>query len=177
MIGANEPHSGEPMDATRAILDKASAIVASGKDHNAKLDDLKRLLTDFLDTDRMGRAALAKRWADFDRTQQKEFLGLFRELFQRTYVEKLLLFEQPKFGYTGQHRTNSDALVETKIITPKDEFNVSYKLVLERGRWRAVDVIVEDLSLITNFEHQLDRLLSQSSPSDVLDRMRKKYGE
>ena len=102
--------------------------------------------------------------------------ALFRELFQRTYVQKLLLFERPDFGYVGEERTGATARVDTKIVTPRDEFAVTYQMRPDADRWLATDIKIEDLSLTMNFRRQLDRLLSKSSPDEVLGRMRRKYG-
>ncbi len=165
-----------PLEYTRSILQQTRAIVDSDQTHNDKLAALSALLKNFLDTDSMGRAALDKHWSSFTPAQQKEFLTLFRELFQRTYVQKLLLFEKPDFGYVGEQRDGDTARVDTKIITPRDEFAVTYQLRAHGDQWLATDIKIEDLSLTVNFRRQLDRLLTKSSPEAVLDRMRKKYG-
>ena len=91
-------------------------------------------------------------------------------------MQKLLLFEKPDFGYVGETVTDGKARVDTKIITPRDEFAVTYQLRQDGERWLATDIKIEDMSLTMNFRRQLDRLLSKSSPEDVLGRMRKKYG-
>jgi len=166
-----------PLEYTRSTLEQARAIVDSDHSHNDKLAALSALLKNFLDTDSMGHAALDKHWSQFSPAQQKEFLTLFRELFQRTYVQKLLLFEKPDFGYVGEDRLDGGtARVDTKIITPRDEFAVTYQLREQGDRWLATDIKIEDLSLTVNFRRQLDRLLTNSSVEDVLGRMRKKYG-
>jgi len=165
-----------PLEHTRATLEETRRIIDGDKPHNEKLAALSELLKRFLDTDTMGRAALDKNWGKFAAPQQKEFLDLFRELFQRTYVQKLLLFERPDFAYVGEKIEDGTALVETKIVTPKDEFAVSYVLRAEGERWLATDIKIEELSLTGNFRRQLERLLSKASVSDLLDRMRKKYG-
>src|SRR3954454_15923637 len=82
----------------------------------------------FLDTDTMGREALGEHWSSFTPKQQQEFLVLFRRLFQRTYVQELLLFDKPQFVYVGESRLNGEARVDTKIVTPQDDFNVVYQL-------------------------------------------------
>jgi phospholipid transport system substrate-binding protein len=166
-----------PLEYTRSILEQTRVIVDSAKTHDEKLAELSALLKNFLDTDTMGRDALDKHWTQFSPAQQKEFLTLFRELFQRTYVQKLLLFERPDFGYVGQSvAPDGTARVDTKIITPRDEFAVAYRERPNGDTWLATDIQIEDLSLTTNFRRQLDRLLSKSTPEDVLNRMRKKYG-
>jgi phospholipid transport system substrate-binding protein len=170
------PLAATPLEYTRTTLEQARTIVDSDRTHNQKLDALSVLLKDFLDTDAMGRAALDKNWSRFTPAQQKEFLTLFRDLFQRTYVQKLLLFEKPDFGYVGEERHDDTARVDTKIITPRDEFAVTYQLRAAGGRWLATDIKIEDLSLTMNFRRQLDRLLQKASVEDLLGRMRRKYG-
>ena len=94
-------------------------------------------------------------------------------------MQKLLLFEKPDFAYVSEEREegmDGKARVDTKIITPRDEFAVTYQLRPEADRWLTIDIKIEDLSLTMNFRHQLDRLLAKSSVEEVLGRMRKKYG-
>ena len=165
-----------PLDYTRTTLEQTRAIVDSQRTHDEKLAALSTLLKTFLDTDTMGRAALDKHWSQFSPAQQKEFLSLFRELFQRTYVQKLLLFERPDFAYVGAEQLpGGTARVDTKIITARDEFAVTYQERPEGDHWLATDIKIEDLSLTANFRHQFDRLLTKSSVEEVLGRMRKKY--
>src|SRR5262249_2504145 len=119
LLLAPAAYASTPLEYTRTTLEKARTIVASDRSHNDKLTALSDLLKTFLDTDAMGKAALADHWGKFSAAQQKEFLTLFRELFQRTYVQKLLLFEKPDFGYVGEEKADGGARVETKIITPR----------------------------------------------------------
>ena len=164
------------LDHTRRTLDQTRVIIDSDRSHNEKLAALHELLETFLDTDTMGRSALAEHWGRFSRMQQTEFLVLFRELFQRTYVQKLLLFDRPDFEYVGQETVGDYIRVDTLILTPRDEFAVTYQFRQHGGGWLASDIRIEDLSLTTNFRRQLDRLLAKASPDNVLDRMRRKYG-
>ena len=173
---AHVASAASPLEYTRSTLEQTRAIVAGVQTHNEKLAALSAVLKNFLDTDSMGKAALDKRWGSFAPAQQTEFLSLFRELFQRTYVQKLLLFEKPDFAYVGEQMLDGQARVDTKIITPRDEFAVTYQLRPEGDHWLATDIKIEELSLTMNFRRQLDRLLSKSSVEEVLGRMRRKYG-
>jgi phospholipid transport system substrate-binding protein len=168
--------AASPLDYTRTILDQAHAIVASSQTHNEKLAALTALFSKFLDTDAMGRDALGPHWSSFTPEQQKEFLSLFRELLQRTYVQKLLLFENPNFVYAGEQLTGAGAVVDTKIVTPRDEFDVSYRLKPAGDTWQATAITVEDVSLTANLGSQLNDLLSLMSVDDLLTLMRRKYG-
>lgn len=164
------------LEYTRSTLQQASDIVASQRSHDQKLAQLSALFKNFLDTDEMGRAALGGHWTSFTPPQRKEFLVLFGRLLERTYVQKLLLFENPRFAYNGQVLLHGEARVDTSIITPRDDFAVVYLLRPDGNHWLATSIRVENVSLIANLGSQLDRLLSRSSVDDVLDLMRRKYG-
>jgi phospholipid transport system substrate-binding protein len=137
---------------------------------------LSALFSKFLDTDAMGREALGAHWSSFTPAQQNEFLGLFRELLQRTYVQKLLLFDNPNFVYAGEQLTGAGAVVDTKIVTPRDQFDVTYREKPAGDTWLATAITVEDVSLTANLGSQLNDLLSSMSVDDLLTLMRRKYG-
>jgi ABC-type transporter MlaC component len=168
--------AASPLDYTRGILEQATAIVASPRTHNQKLEALASLLKKFLDTDAMGRAALGAHWSSFTTQQSREFLFLFREMMQRAYVQKLLLFDNPTFDYIGQSRVDGEVLVDTAIVTPKDKFQVIYRLRPQGEEWMATGIEVEGVSLTANLGNQFNRLFSKMSPAEVLDLMRRKFG-
>jgi len=166
-----------PLEYTHTKLEQARAIVNSDQTHNDKLAALSVLFGQFMDTDTMGREALGKHWSSFTPQQQQEFLVLFRKLFQRTYVQELLLFEKPNFVYISETRLDGEASVDTKIVTPRDEFKVVYQLKPDGERWLVTRITVEDVSLTANLGSQLDHLLSRESVEDVLNLMQRKYGD
>jgi phospholipid transport system substrate-binding protein len=173
---AGSAQAAAPLDYTRTILQQARTIVAGNQTHNEKLAALSALFGKFLNTDAMGCEALGEHWSSFTPDQQKEFLGLFRELLQRTYVQKLLLFENPNFVYAGEQSTGAGAVVDTKIVTPRDQFDVTYRLKPVGDTWMATSITVEDVSLTANLGSQLNDLLSRMSVDDVIALMRRKYG-
>jgi phospholipid transport system substrate-binding protein len=176
LLVAAPAKAASPLDYTRTVLERARAIVASSQTHNEKLAALTVVFSKFLDTDAMGREALRQHWSSFTPTQQKEFLALFQKLLQRTYVQKLLLFENPDFVYGGEQVSGAGAIVDTKIVTPRDQFDVRYRLRPAGGTWRATAITVEDVSLTANLGSQLNDLLSRMSVDDLLGLMRRKYG-
>src|SRR5271169_2260702 len=165
------------LEYTRITLEDARAIVASDRAHNEKLQALASVFNNFLDADEMGRIALGPHWEAFSPAQRAEFLVLFGKLLERTYVQKLLLFENPSFRYLGESPASGETRVDTSIVTPRDDFAVIYLLRPAGNRWLATSIQVENVSITANLGSQLDRLLSKSSIEDVLELMRRKYGD
>lgn len=176
--GANAPTTGtvSPLHYTRSILEQARTIVAGNRTHEQKVVALSAVFARFLDTDTMAREALGQHWPSFTPAQQKEFLPLFRELIEDVYVQDLLLFQNPNFVYVGQKLTGGGAVVDTKIVTPKDKFDVSYTLVPAADRWMATAITVEGISLVANYSNQFNRVLERMTPDGLIALMRRKFG-
>ena len=163
-----------PMARTRQVLEKSHDIVVEPGNQKQKVTALNALLGGFLDTDAMGRKAMGKHLDGRSPAQVREFLGVFRGLFVRTYVQRLLLFDVPEFGYRGETITGDEATVGTEIVTPKDRFGVDYRMRKAADGWHATDILVEDASLGDNFRSQFDAALAKESFDSLMERLRKK---
>ncbi len=166
--------AGGPLERTREVLQASNRIVTGIGDRNQKLAQLKDLLRGFLDTDALARKAMGKHLDGRAPEQVSEFLGLFRDLFVRTYVQRLLLFDAPDFGYGGEKVEGESATVATEIITPRDRFAVDYHLRRKAQGWVATDILVEEVSLAENFRAQFDRALAKDSFDALVERLRNK---
>jgi phospholipid transport system substrate-binding protein len=171
---AGEPVAGGPMAKTRTILEASNKIVTGPGDRERKLAALKDLLRDFLDTDALGRQSMGKHLQGVTPAQEARFLDLIRELFVRTYVQRLLLFEVPDFAYGEEKTTGDTAFVATEIVTDRDRFAVDYKLRKADGGWLATDILIEEVSLSSNFRAQFDKALKQDSFDGLLDKLDRK---
>lgn len=177
VAAASPPQAAEtlgPMAQTRAILEASNRIVTGKGDHDAKLAALKRLLRDFLDTDALGRRSMGQHLDQVPPEEQRRFLHLFRDLFVRTYVQRLLLFEVPRFAYGKEEIEGDTARVATEIVTDRDRFAVDYRLRRTPEGWRATDILIEGVSLAANFRAQFDRALAKNSFPELLDKLDRK---
>jgi phospholipid transport system substrate-binding protein len=172
LLGAGA--SDEAVAVVRKTLDAALAVVRAGGSRDESLASLRAVAKDILDTRAMGRRALGDVLAAQPPEQQEAYLELFDHLIVRAYLQKLLLFRDPRFGY-GEPRRNGDiVIVPTTIVTTKDEYHVDYEMREREGHWRATDVIVEGISLTDNYHSQFSSLLRDRSFAELLDLMRSK---
>lgn len=165
---------GGPMQTTQKILQASNKIVTGPGDRDQKLLALKGLLRDFLDTDALGRQSMGKYLDGTTEEQQARFFSLFRDLFVRTYVQRLLLFDAPDFAYTEEDIQGDTAHIGTQIVTPRDRFAVDYDLKKTDKGWQATDIFIEDVSLAANFQAQFGKALKKGSFDDLLDRLERK---
>jgi phospholipid transport system substrate-binding protein len=163
-----------PMLQTQAILRASNEIVTGPGDRDAKLLQLKILLRDFLDTDALGTRSMGPHLDEVTPEQRKHFLDLFRDLFVRTYVQRLLLFDVPEFAYGVERIKGGTAEVETEIVTERDRFSVDYDLKKKGTVWAATDIRIEDVSLGANFRSQFDQALAKNSFDGLMDKLARK---
>src|SRR5439155_1025543 len=135
-----------PRAVTRNALERSNAIVRGSGDRQQKLLALRDVLRDFLDTEALARLAAGKHLDGRSPEETAEFLRLFRELFIRTYVQRLLLFDAPDFAYGEERVTGDTATVSTEIVTPRDRFTVDYTFRHTQSGWRATDILVGQVS-------------------------------
>lgn len=171
---ARAQEGGSPLATVRTTLQKSNQIVTGPGDHNGKLAALKSLLRNFLDTDALGKKSMGKHLDGKSPEQVKTFLDLFRELFIRTYVQRLLLFDAPDFEYGDEKVSGDTATVATFIVTPRDKFSADYRLEKKKEGWLATDILIEGVSLADNFKSQFDKALAKGSFDDLIDRLQKK---
>jgi phospholipid transport system substrate-binding protein len=163
-----------PTAAVRAVLAKAAQVAVSDASRDQNLAALRALARELVDTRAMGRRALGDRFDRCTKAQQDEFLDLFDELIVRSYLQKLLLFRTPKFRFGKEEPHGESVTVDTDVVTSKDAYQVSYEMERRDGRWLATDIVVEGVSMTSNYADQFASLLRDRSFDELLDLMRRK---
>ena len=173
LLGAATPE--EAVAVVKKTLAAAGEVVNASGTRDEKLASLRAVARDLLDTRAMGRRAGGDALAAQPPEQQEEYFELFDRVIVRAYLQKLLLFRKPRFGYYSKTQREGDVvIVGTKIITSKNNYFVDYEMRQRDGRWLAIDVIVEGISLSDNYHAQFSSLLRGRSFDELLDLMRRK---
>jgi phospholipid transport system substrate-binding protein len=162
------------LEVVRETLAAASEVANGEGTRDEKLESLRGVARDILDTRAMGRRAGGEALVAQPPERQEEYFELFDHVIVRAYLSKLLLFRKPRFGYRKPRRERDIVIVGSKVITTKDEYYVDYEMRERDGRWVATDVIVEGISLSDNYHEQFSSLLRGRSFEELLDLMRRK---
>jgi phospholipid transport system substrate-binding protein len=81
--------------------------------------------------------------------------------------------------YQGERVEDGFAEVDTRIFSEVREqpFAVTYRLRHVAGKWLLYDVVVENISMVSNYRNQFNRILSRSSYEDLLAAMKRKLAQ
>jgi phospholipid transport system substrate-binding protein len=140
-----------------------------------KKEKLRVIYKSMFDEFEFSKRTLARNWNKFNLTQQKEFIGLFEQVLEKSYVDKILSYTDQKIEFYKENiLSESQAEIQTKIITSSKEIPIFYRMILKDGKWKVYDVVVENVSLVQNYRTQFNDILGKNTPEQLLEILRKK---
>ena len=78
-----------------------------------------------------------------------------------------------KIQYEREVRNGNYASVETKIVSGSgDELHIDYELHDVDGQWKVYDMVIDHISIVTNYRAQFERVITKSSLKDLLQKMK-----
>jgi phospholipid transport system substrate-binding protein len=126
----------------------------------------------------LSKRTLGQNWSKFNASQQTEFLGLYKTLLEDAYADKIITYTDEKVVF-GKETTLSEKTVEvqTTVITKKADIPINYRVIQKGSDWKVYDVVIEGVSLVSNYRNQFKEILSNKTPDALLDTLRKKVGK
>ena len=122
----------------------------------------------------MAKQSLGSYWKNLD-GRQAEFVSIFTDFLASSYMTTLETYRGEKIVYLGERINRDLARVDTRIVMLKgDPLPVSYLLHLTADDWKVYDVVIDNISLVSNFRSQFRRILAHGSFDDLLRKMREK---
>src|ERR1044071_6861002 len=175
-----EARAGLPTDQIKSTVDQALTVLRDPQlKPPAKLKDrrtqLRQILFARFDFTEMARRALGANWRRRTPQEQDEFVQLFTDVLERAYADIIESYTDEKILYVNERIDGSFADVGSKIVTAKGaEYSISYKVHLVSNEWKVYDVGAENVSLVTNYRSQFNRVISHSSYEDLVSRLKSK---
>lgn len=147
-----------------------------------KKDMLQKLFTQATDVYTVSRLVLARNWKRLSESEQTEFQEVFCRHLSTTYGRNLDNypnlddFAQVAVEITGQRtEARGDYTVMSKITRPNGEpILVDYRLRNLHGSWKIIDVVIEGVSMISNFRSQFQDVVSKHGAKNLITRLREK---
>jgi phospholipid transport system substrate-binding protein len=139
---------------------------------------VRKLATETFDVAETARRALGPHWQQRTPAEREEFTQLFADLLERTYISKIDLYGGEKLQYTNEQVDGDRAVVRAKVLTKQGtEVPVEARMLRNGERWLIYDVAIENISLISNYRAQFDRIIRTSSFGDLVNRLKNKRDE
>jgi phospholipid transport system substrate-binding protein len=181
--GPDRAWAGAPTDQLKAQIDRTVKILddpelkKSGRqrDRRAAVRQVANEIFDFAET---AKRSLARHWAARSQAEREEFVQLFGDLLERSYISKIELYGGEKIKFVGETIEPDGAIVRTRLVTRQDtEIPIDYRMHARGDKWLVYDVLIEGVSLISNYRTQFNKIITTSSYQELVRKMKSKQEE
>jgi phospholipid transport system substrate-binding protein len=183
LAGPTRAWAGAPTDQLRAQIDRAVKIL---DDSELKKDGRQRdrrtavrqVANDIFDFSETAKRSLARHWSPRTQGERDEFVALFTDLLERSYIGKIELYGGEKIHFVGEAVEGEGAVVRTKLVTKQGtEIPIDYRMLKRGDKWLVYDVVIEGVSLISNYRTQFNKIITTSSFQELIKKMKTKQDE
>jgi phospholipid transport system substrate-binding protein len=159
-------------EVVRIVTDKELKKPQNEKKRRKALRDTIGAIFDFGE---MSQRAMGAHWKELSPAEKNEFSGLFETLLENTYANKIESYNNEKVIYQKENVEDDYAEVRTKILTVKhDEYSMNYRLINKGGKWVVYDVVIEGVSLVSNYRTQFNKIINNQGYKELLKKLHSK---
>ncbi len=183
VLSAGRAGAGPATDQLRGAVDRVLKIV---EDPSLKGDGrtterraaVRQVAQEIFDFQEMARRSLGRHWQTLNEKQREEFTALFSDLLERSYVSRIEQYGGERISYVNERVDGDTAGVLTKITTKGGtEVPIEYRTLKKGDRWFVYDVLIEGVSLVSNYRTQFNKILQTSNYNDLIQRLRAKQDD
>jgi phospholipid transport system substrate-binding protein len=162
-------------------VDELFRIVSDKKMKNngpERRQALNKVINVIFDYSEMSKRSLGKHWNERTPDERREFIDLFALLLQNSYLSKIESYNNEKIVYLKETLDDKYAEIKSKIVTAKrDEYTLDYRLLNENGKWMVYDIVIEGVSMVSNYRAQFNRVINDKGYSGLVKVLQTKKGE
>ena len=172
-----------PDTLVKNTADEVLSIIRTTKDKKAVRDLAERKVLPHFDFRTMTQLAVGQHWRQASPAQQKSLEEAFRTLLVNTYTASLNAAatgkEQVEVKPAETKPGANDIVVRTIVRRPSGPpIPVDYRMAkASDGTWKVYDVIVENLSLVTNYRSTFASEIQRSGIDGLIKALQAKNSE
>ncbi|MFW5722670.1 MAG: MlaC/ttg2D family ABC transporter substrate-binding protein [Desulfohalobiaceae bacterium] len=177
-----------PMETIQTAVDSILDILREpgAEDEEAgkgKARRIKEVVDNFFDYEVLSRVTLGRDWRQLSDEQKEEFVNLYSELLERSYLDRIYEYTDEEVAYvketilTPEGARVPKAEVETVVTSGGDDLSVFYRLYEKDGKWLVYDLHGEGVGLVQNYRSQFDEMMHRGGAEGMLDKLRQKVSE
>lgn len=188
LLPVSSAYSQDLLPPQRAIQEASDKLHQHLQDNSFTKDFTK--ITQFVneviyphtDFDKISALVLGKIWKTASSEDRERFKHEFQTLLVRTYSRAFVEFKEwsVRFLPLDMEPGANKVIVKTEVLQPGIQpVGVNYRMFLsETGQWKAYDIMIEGVSLVTNYRTTFTNEVQQKgSLGAVIDSLAKRNAE
>jgi phospholipid transport system substrate-binding protein len=183
LILARGAWAGSPSDQLRTGIDRVFKILGDPElDGDKKLTQRRTAIVivanEMFDFGEMAKRSLGQHWAQRTPTERGEFVRLFTELVQRSYISKVDQHGAHKMTVQGERIDGDYAVVRTTPpLSSGHEMPIDYSMHSTDDRWQVYDLSIDGISLVANYRAQFNKIIRTSSYEALIAKFKSHQAE
>jgi phospholipid transport system substrate-binding protein len=178
LLGVAGAWAGPPTDLVKQVIEKSLDALKEPGSSEARRQKVKRIVDPYFNYEEMAKRSLGPNWNKLSPGQRQEFVALFAQLLEASYSDKIEKYAQRvKIDYTGEIPSGDTVEVRTVVVKANDRIPLNYRLMNQGGTYKVYDVIIEGVSLVSNYRSQFSRIIHESSYAELVKRLKTKVSE
>ena len=136
----------------------------------------EKILPNF-DFNKVARLVLGRAWRSANEEQKQAFIKEFRTLLLKTYAVALSKYkdQEIKFKPTRMSGAEEIVIVKSEIVQSGSQpIRVNYALSQSSGKWLVFDIVIEGVSLVTNYRSQFSSEIRRNGMDALIKKLVKK---
>ena len=176
--------AGEPLDRIRETVTDVLAVLGdetlqAPERQALRREKLRQAVYQRFGFEEMARRSLGRHWRDLDADQRQEFVGLFSDLLERSYVGRIEgTGAGSQVDYPRETIDEEGFASVLSVITNRlgSQIDVEYRLLQRDGGtpWEVYDIVIEGVSLINNYRTQFNNIIHRTSYDGLVKQLRLK---
>ncbi|MDB5985244.1 MAG: transporter substrate-binding protein [Nevskia sp.] len=171
-----------PQDELKTVTEQVRGMI---KQHHAEYAAdkgkfyaaMNQVLVPHFDVPYIAKYVLGLNYRAASADQRTRFANTFKDMLLRSYADALLdNYDSLKVEWQTPRMAEgaTDALVNSNITQGNGQHtNIGFRVHVIDDDWKVWDIIVENISLATNFKTQINAEIKKTSLDDVISRMEK----
>ncbi|TAL47647.1 MAG: ABC transporter substrate-binding protein [Methylovulum sp.] len=151
------------------------------KDFSKITEYVREVIYPHTDFDRIAALVLGKLWKTATYDERERFKQEFQTLLIRTYSRAFIEFKEwtVRFLPLEMEAGATKVIVKTQVLQPGIQpIAVDYRMALRNGEWKAYDIMIEGVSLVTNYRTTFsNEVQTKGSLNAVIDGLAKRNAE
>jgi len=140
-------------------------------------DAIRQSVEGRFDYTAMAKRSLGKPWKKLDGLQQTHFTGVFRDLLERSYGNRLSEYKGQKVVFADAELKGDKARVESTVIDGTRETPVEYRMHQTDSGWQVYDIRIEGTSMVRTFYQDFKSTLDNGGYDHLLKTLEDKIGK
>ena len=165
----------EVRELLRSKIDAVIVLVQKkAMDKELRYENILELIRPIFDFEKMAKLTLCrKHWPNLSPEKKEEFSDLFVRKIQKSYLEKLDLYDDEKLIYETPLIIKKKIHIMVSFISKDDKITMLYKFYFSKKLgWQIYDVELQGVSIIQTYRTQFNDVLKKGTIDDLISKLK-----